>query len=90
MNLSKLMIRKSRNDLEYQENQALNTYQAKMKQEMQRSLISFNKNDWNDEPYSQLQALINDKNSSMHNSAFLCTQRGDAIDPYKVAKMLYM
>lgn len=84
------MIRKSRNDLEYQENSYLNSYQAKIKQEMQRSLISFNKNDWNNEPYSQLQAVVAEHNSSMNTSSFLCSQRGDAIDPYKVAQMLYM
>ena len=54
------MKRKSRNELEYQENQYLSSYKAKMKIEMQRSLITFNKNDWNDEPYQLLQAVVQD------------------------------
>lgn len=58
------MKRKSRNELEYQENQYLSSYKAKMKIEMQRSLITFNKNDWNDEPYQLLQAVVQEQNSS--------------------------
>ena len=53
--LRQLMIRKSRNELEYQEKQQMLTYQNKMKLETQKSLILFNKNNWNEEIYTKLQ-----------------------------------